>query len=421
MGFFDRAKRAFFGGEGTTQAPPEAAKSPEHAFAEEVLGVLLADERVERAEIDPEAIFTIHVWLVGAADPSQLYLHNLRKDSLDWDPEQRRATIQSFVSSMTEHRDSDWESADGNLVPVLRTATFVGFVDAKLLARPFAGHVLEVLAIDRPNSLSLLTDGALEDWPITVNEAFTAARQHLGECSIDVPLEPWDASAAYPIWAVATGDSYESSRLAAPGWLAAQKDKVEGEPLCIVPHRDLLILTGDAHPDAVVRLFETALTEYRAASRSISPMVYCANGQGRILEYLPRADHAAYPLFERNAALFDLAEYEEQKQNLDHHFEEQGNDIFVASFNVMHKKDSGAYYSYAVWAEDVLTLLPFADYVAFMPRDDERHFLVPFDDVQELVGELMVEEPGMLPRRWRLESFPEGSVLEALREAATRP
>lgn len=33
----------------------------------------------------------------------------------------------------------------------------------------------------------------------------------------------------------------------------------------------------------------------------------------------------------------------------------------------------------------------------------------------------MLEEPGMLPTRWRLESFPEGSMLEALREAAEEP
>lgn len=434
MGFFDRAKRALFGGSATpperapSSAVPGAAQSaesvsPEQAFVNQVLEVLHREERLVRVEQDAEDVLTLRVWLEDSDQPAVLFLNNLRRDTLELPPDEKLANIERFVGIFTQDSSTEWSDVEGSLVPLLRTSAFVGYMQLEALVQPFAGHLLEVVGIDRPDSIAIATLEQLEEWPISAQQAFDSARQLMRSCADAERLERWDPEAPYAMWQLVTEDSYESSRLAVPGWLAGYAERVEGRPLCIVPARNFLVLSGDQDPAAVCRLFETALAEFQSASRVLSPMVYCADQAGNVVEYEPPGDHPARGLYQRNRLLFDLAEYEDQKQKLEEDLEEQGVDVFVASLSVITKADDPTQYlSYAVWVEGVDTLLPKADFVALMrsANGDQAadHFMVPWETALVLTEELMQEEAGVLPKRWRLKSFPGPALLEALRATA---
>ncbi|MGE0324927.1 MAG: hypothetical protein AB7K71_26535 [Polyangiaceae bacterium] len=424
MGLFDRAKRALFGGEGAMQAPAQVAKSPEQVFAEEVLGVILSEERVTRAEQAPDDVFKISVWVDDSEEPVHLFLNNLRRDTLEQPPDERRASIERFISILTDDRSFEWADVEGNLVSLLRNTAFLGFMEDGPLAQPFVRHVQWVIGVDRPDSIAIATRKQFEDWPISEEQAFESATNFVVRCAQGDALGPWDPDAPYPMFQIVSDNGYETSRLTLPGWLASLERYVESKPLCIFPLRHLVLVAGDAHPAGVSRLFETAYAEFESGGRRISPMVYTVDDGGRVIEYEPANDHPAWPLYNRNRLIFDLSEYEDQKAMLEERFEAQDLDVFVASLSVVGKDDDpGSHFSYAVWVDEVLTLLPKSDYVAFVRGEGEagQTFMVPWDTAQQLVGDLMLEEPDMLPKRWRLESFPEGSMLEALREAAEEP
>jgi hypothetical protein len=69
----------------------------------------------------------------------------------------------------------------------------------------------------------------------------------------------------------------------------------------------------------------------------------------------------------RAVAALNLASiYKDQQEVLEKHFEKIGEDIFVATFNLRQRGDDIAgIYSWSVWTEGVLTLLPRTDVVIF--------------------------------------------------------
>jgi hypothetical protein len=112
-------------------------------------------------------------------------------------------------------------------------------------------------------------------------------------------VESYDASAPYPIWHVVRNDSYESSRLVLPGFLASFRDKVAGNPIAIVPHRSLLVISGDGHSEAVARLAHMTESEFDASPRAISPAVYGLNAAGDVVPLALPNDHPSCNVAER--------------------------------------------------------------------------------------------------------------------------
>ena len=110
-------------------------------------------------------------------------------------------------------------------------------------------------------------------------------------------------------------------------------------------------------------------------------------------------------------------DYEQQKGSLDVLHQAAGEDLFVANLTLMESQDTGDMLSYAVWSEDVATLLPIAEQVAFAsPRFSEQQaatMMVPWQRVREVVGDLM-QPQGMHPERYLVEAFPSSDQLARL-------
>jgi len=73
--------------------------------------------------------------------------------------------------------------------------------------------------------------------------------------------------------------------LLVPGWLASFRGRVDGKPVAIAPHRDLVLVGGDARPDLVARLLAMAEREFEGSNRRLSPCVYTTDANGALVPY----------------------------------------------------------------------------------------------------------------------------------------
>src|SRR5690606_37708012 len=94
--------------------------------------------------------------------------------------------------------------------------------------------------------------------------------------------------------------------------------------------------------------------------------------------------------------------------------EQTGVDIFVASYSGIDAKDRC--WTYTLWAENVVTLLPRAEYLVFGYGEKSTIKFVPWDAALAIVGSLMREED-MFPVRYFVKEFPSPEQLEQLRAA----
>jgi hypothetical protein len=110
-------------------------------------------------------------------------------------------------------------------------------------------------------------------------------------------------------------------------------------------------------------------------------------------------------------------EYSEQKELLDNLHQKTGQEIFVASYSALKRKDTGEIVSYAVWSKDVDTLLPRTDLVHFFVSKGENEGSIAtsadWGCVMRVAGELL-EPQGLYPERYRVRRFPSEEQLRLL-------
>jgi hypothetical protein len=437
MGLWDRVRR-FFGGESSAteehedEGPGEGESplpgSPHALFRERVIGMALELPFIASATpaTDDYAIDVVN----DQDEEFRFFLHNLFAETRDCDPEARDAQITRFLSLLGNRPEvpKTWDDAAPRLLPVIRVRTFFDLSFSgpnpgkrHLVFRPFLPFLSEAIAIDFEGQLQYATAEQLTDWGVDADQAFERARQNLTHFA-DVGIEPFDPGAPHPIWHVAAGDAYESSRLVLPGWLSRFAGKVHGRPVAAIPDRSTILVTGDADEASLVRLAETAKREFSASPRSISPVLYTEDDSGRIIPFDGPKTGPLASLLRANRVLLAASEYHTQKESLEKTLEERDDDVFVASFMVVERDTDTDTKSIATWGEGVRALLPFTDLVAITGGDpqseDSWHVLVPWQAIAEHAGHLWEQEPGVDPPRMRTTGWPDAKVLATLRKHA---
>ncbi len=415
MSFWKRVQGLF----GERAEKMSAAASPQEIFAQAFAAEAADFPGVARVERDPDATLTLHVWRVGAENPTIMYLSNLYQETRELSPEDKRAKVLRFLGTL-EDQDEDWswESVASSVVPLLRIATFCAGSPFELLKFPFVPHVSLVVGVDRGSSIALASRDKLEEWGLEAEVVREAAYSTLFKHIADSDVEAYDPDAGYPIWYIARDDDYQSSRLALPGFLASFRDRVEGNPIAIIPERSTLIVSGDGRPEAIARLARTAEAEFNASPRSISPAVYTVGMGGAIEPLCLPVDHEHGRLIERGHRLLAATSYAEQKHALEQQFEREETDIFVASAGLISNKDNGETRTWSAMPEGVDTLLPETDLVAFGGGQEDTVVLVPWATVLELAGDCLEKDPAFDPPRWRVRRWPDDAIVQKLRAAA---
>jgi uncharacterized protein YtpQ (UPF0354 family) len=404
------------------QAPASVAQTPQQLFVEQCLALAARHPRVKRATARAGDDLAVQLLLDDGSEQT-LFLANSFWETREASPQDKQARLGVLLGLLDEAGgEPSWEDAAPRLLPVLRTSGFASSAAThkRPVSRPFAPCLRLFLGVDAETSTSFVTRNQLDEWQQDLDTALSLAFDTLARhVAAGTDYEPYDASAAYPIWHVTRDDAYEASRLALPGYLASFRDKVTGTPIAVVPHNSLVVISGDGHAAAIERLARMAEAELDASPRPISSAIYTVNERDEVVPFRLAREHALHALVERGHYLLLASCYDQQKAVLDARFEASGTDVFVATFVLTQNQQTGALRSHATMGEGVPTLLPQTDRIALVPQSDEaKPFLLPWAQVLELAPECFEPAPEHDPPRLRTLAWPKEATLRELRTLA---
>jgi hypothetical protein len=404
--------------------------TPDH-FATLVLRHL-ADLGREVAGYDAEAF---RIELIGG---SEIGLGNVYHDAIRLSGPRRAAQIARFLSSMGDDEFGyipTWEQARPLLRPILRSATYkqAGLDDllhrkplvtheaARFVSRPAFPFVDELVAIDKPNSRSIVNNSILADWPVSADEVFATARENLE--TIAQPHNP--RGNAILSLNDDEGSGYITSWPLAPGWLASFRQRYSGRrPVAFVPDINNLIVVPDI-PHLLARIYRQVEEQYVEARHRLSPQGYTLDEDDTVVPFDRAGPHDQHHTAVRAGYRLALWEYAAQadwlNKALKRDLEFTGYRLDMATvgeFNIAGTDNQP--YTYTVWGKGVDYLLPAADYIMFASTDTDNNAsvicTVPLTAALEITG--LTPIPAMSPIRFEARFWPNETMLTQLKHAS---
>jgi hypothetical protein len=309
----------------------------------------------------------------------------------------------------------DFDDVHPDLLPVVRSRFYLESVGLQSRVRggeavavpqqPIGDHLSLSLVYDLPQAMRSIIQDDLDKWGVTFYEAVEAARSNLQQMG-NVTFASLKNEGRDGVYVSATSDNYDASRLVMLDLV--RKMPVRGDYVAMVPNRDTLVLTGSDDEAGLATLSKIAEESFQKP-RPISTIAL------RLVDdewqsWLPDTSSSAY------AKLHELwirtigMEYNDQKELLDQIHQQAGDDVFVASYSAVQRKDSGRITSYSVWSDGVDTLLPETDDLVLLRADRaaskvEVAAASSFQRVRDVAGNLM-QPLGTYPERYRVARFP---------------
>ncbi|MEU8240293.1 hypothetical protein AB0C07_18760 [Actinoplanes missouriensis] len=389
--------------------------SPQRRFAQLALRVARNTPGVDRATYQPEE-FAIAIHRTGDAGPAHLYLSNVFRETADATPAERRERLERLVRLMASPPAEDtWETVRGKLRPVIRPVTFgaAGPVGMRPpLSRPAMPFLRELVVVDSPDAMAYVIPDRLDEWHVSADEVFDAARENLAELARRSLSRPWPSGPSL-IRMLDDGDGYFTSLLLASGWLADVSERMGTPVLAFAPDNNTLLLSPLPENEAD-QLYAVVERTFQDAVRYLSPVGYVA-AAGGVVPYTPPPGHLHYLPARRAEAVLALTEYSNQTDWLTEQYEKAGVDVHVGKLIAVEPPDGGPAETIATWVEGVSTLLPRADSVAFARAESGVEFRVPWRVVEQEAG--LSPEPLLAPSRYRVEDWPAAGVLSSLRQS----
>ena len=326
----------------------------------------------------------------------------------------RQALFEKYLAScVAKDRPlpETWSDAKDHILPVLRSRWT--YERLKLTHPEGAAQALHLvsdrlvldLAFDTEDAIRGIGAEQLAVWGLNADEARAVAEDNLRRRSTEPLKQPVPGVGFYAsTWA----DNYDATRMILQDFL--HRHEVYGDPVVMVPHRDLLLLAGDRDADALAAMARAAQTQQD------EPRALCFEAYRRVDDtWQPFAVETAHPALSsfRDLRMEELARYyADQKNLMDAANTNNGVDLFVASHKLASKDGSDEVFSFATWTRGADSLLPEADRVILFDGE-ARHLIVPWDAVREHCAELM-EVVDVWPRRFRVRSFPSEEKIETL-------
>ncbi|WP_269538917.1 hypothetical protein [Cerasicoccus fimbriatus] len=324
-----------------------------------------------------------------------VFLGNIYGHYLQSKGAERKAQLDRFVQGVAQAGANEmperFEDAKENIIPVVRERMmFEGiklrskFQDAKQVAfENWVGNLCLALVYDSPNAMAMINQEQLANWGMNYEEGLSLARNNLG-----LLTKPQFISPTEGVYIAAWDDDYDSSRLLLTHlWNTLD---VAGDVVVICANRNRVFATGDESTEglrAILAFTQKALQEPRAMRPQAMVL---RNGQWSLFEYSGE-DAELRANFELLHLQTQAGEYEEQKAMLDAKFEEEGTDLFVASFYASRNQETGELMNYCVWTMGIECLLPKSTQVAVVDPElgQEKGML------GMTTWEALVEDPGV--------------------------
>ncbi|MBV8758204.1 MAG: hypothetical protein JO257_13035 [Deltaproteobacteria bacterium] len=347
---------------------------------------------------------------------------NIYQEWLKTDPGERRQALQKIASGFTEMPKDKitLDEARKKLRPAVRAVSYFDPQQLKKLGSgvgsaadtttiPFkelGDGAAVAIAIDGDQSMAIATNKDLEDWKITLDQALAIAVTNL---AVDAKFEQIEPG----VWAARMNDSYDASRIMLVEDIG--KLGLAGGPVALIPNRETLLLAGRTDTKALMRIAELAEAAAKDP-RPIHTQALCLDGS----EWHDCIPNVTPRVKQRFASLAAQGWIDLYGDGHDAYQDQLGDDLFVAHLTGIEKK-TGEVLTYATWTKTVPTMLPKADYIAFVvldgPEGEEKaHMLglARWNSVMTLLGDHM-KETGKKPRYWATgDYFPTDAELRKL-------
>jgi uncharacterized protein YtpQ (UPF0354 family) len=368
-----------------------------------------------------EATFSLRVAATEERDDLLMALGNYYRAFTRAPRRERDAVIASIVE---EHLagpprvPKNFAEARHRLLPAIRSRCYYPFSALAAEANGMRGPHLQPLrtiarsavvslVLDYPNSMRIVDPEMLSSWGVSADDALDVA-----VASLRARTEPGLDRISDGLWASAWNDTYDATRLLLPDVVTSVP--VRGRHVAFIPHRGLLLVTGDEDAAALARAAAIIGDSFDEAQViSAVPLVFDGTSWSEL--FLPPSHPAASAL--RLVELQMIAsEYAEQKALLEAVAERRGDDRFVATFNATRNRDTGVLSSYTTWSQDLPQLLPKADRIGFVRSrggHPESAGFAEWDDVVRVMG--WANKPtNDYPLRYDIQGFPTDEQLSAM-------
>jgi hypothetical protein len=247
----------------------------------------------------------------------------------------------------------------------------------------------------------------LEKWGVSFDDAYAAALDNLRDATVAKFIR-----FAPCLYVSDWNDSYDSSRILLPDMI--HQLGLGATPVFMIPTRNRLLVAAGSDRSAMAKMIDLAHGVVADEGRCVSAKLYRLEGRN-IVEAVPDDAELA-----SNLKLLDLKfladDYASQKAALEKFHQDEGLDIFVASFAAF--QINGRLTSMSTLTKGVDTLLPRTDAITFVtlaePGGDEvRTRIVAWDDAWAVLGGAMTLQEAY-PPLYRITSFPSDDALRRM-------
>jgi hypothetical protein len=387
-------------------------------FAEMIIQAL---HKAGIEQVDPsETDFSLKL-----ADGGTIFLGNVYANFCSAPRKVRQSIVSEFVAAASipglPSIPSDFAAVKPSLMPVMREAAYFSMVrlmhrkngmddpDPEVVLKNLAGGLLVGLAHDTERNITSIGRSSFEEWGVTVDEAFKAAKENLWE-----KTDPNRLVGQGGVYRGEWADAYDSSRILLTELI--YRLSVDGDPVAFVPNRDLLWVTGTNNTAGLAAILKGGMESHFKQGHPLSPDLYVlVDGSWKV--HVPE-DKSLRELWMKIKRQRDAIDYSEQQKLLNEIHEREDIDIFVASYKIYERKDGFAY-SACVWTSGIDSSLPRSENIAFMADvENPDYFVVPWEAAVSVIGNLLELETDLMPVRYRARQFPSEEQLARLRPLA---
>jgi uncharacterized protein YtpQ (UPF0354 family) len=410
--------------------PTEGTQSPQdihmgifgrsqQPLSEDEFGQTIAD-RMKQAGESGKVVYDSEDFCIVVEDEDgelvgQFNLDNVYQEYCSQPSAKREAALAKVVKvALVRHKTipEDFADAKPDILPAIRSRTTFELMWLEQRAQgtpvgpdlPFfcvGDHLMAITVYDLPEATQTISMEQMELWGVNFYETMEVAKHNLAEVEFSV------AKSNDHLYGVMTEDSYDASRLLLLDFV--RRLEVQGEPIAMVPHRELLLITGSEDVEGLGIMASLAEKGFDHP-RYLTCTALCLDGDDWVT-WMPPKDHPHFAKFRLLEVKSLHGTYERQKELLATLHRREGTDQFVATYTVA-KDNTGTCVSYAVWSEGTDTLLPKTNKL-FLLQDEDLVASGDWDKVQQVFGHLM-EETGLYPARYRVREFPSAEQLAAI-------
>lgn len=196
-------------------------------------------------------------------------------------PAQRDDVIASLLSNMVYQAPSTVRGTfvqnAARIMPQVVPGTLLNFCrqdGQELASAEYVADLFIAFVLDEPERYSYIPKSVLDDWGTADTIMLATALRNLQRHSRETPRCQRFGTGAKLSLVWETFDGYDASRVLLSSELTEMALHVEGNPVIAIPHRDYLVVFGDADPRFVEAMTERVREHFESHSYPISGRLF---------------------------------------------------------------------------------------------------------------------------------------------------